>query len=142
MNRRALAGPAGALVCLALAGCASAGLRSGTPDSRTALRVEVDQAGRPTLFGQPATVTALVRRLRREGAARGRAVALHGGEGTTPGTLWTLRQTLVRQGIPNVSIVTARRASVETADDEAAPATPTAGHGPGDTPQRGRTRRR
>ncbi len=121
------AGWVAALLCLLLGGCATT--TTTTPrrgDVQTALRVDVDASGRPSLFGQSYSPSGLVRRLRREGAATGRAVALHGEDGTATGTLQSLARTLVREGIPNVSVVTARRATVETADDDEA----TTGAGP------------
>ena len=108
------------LLCGAVCGCAT---RSPEPTSRNALRAPIRAYilpnGRAKLFDESMTIPKLVRRLRRE--KDGRAIVLHAETGVSSAQLVRMRQQLVEAGVPNVSIVTAREATVETADDAITP---------------------
>lgn len=100
------------------------------PATRAAVRVDVAADGRPSMDGDVVTIPALARRLKKRESV-GRAVALHGATGCTQATLVHLQRELVRHGVPNVSIVTARRATAEVRDNAAgAPEAPASPPGP------------
>lgn len=106
-----------ALLSLAATACTTTSERPTRGRSRSAIRVDVAADGVAELDGDRLAVEKLARRLKREGATR--AVALHGADGCTRASLIHLQRQLVRLGVPNVSIVTARRALAEVEPDEA-----------------------
>lgn len=99
----------------ATAGCSSpAGAPARSAAGRPAIRVQAQTDGRVSLEGESLRLPALARRLRHEGP--GRAVVLSGAPGVPDLQLVSIRDQLVRNGVPNVAIVKARVATA-TVDD-------------------------
>lgn len=100
------------------------------PEQRYAVRapvkVRITRQGDAVLYGDRLGIARLAGRLRHEEA--GRAIVLQADEGVDLPQLVSVRQQLVRAGIPNVSMVSARTATVdvdvEAGDGASAPEAP------------------